>query len=289
LSALTLERLLAATIAAFAGALAVAAFAGATVPVASRPGQVRSAAREMARLARLLLDEGRIDASFGDRRALIASIAVAGVAGFSLLGKFGIVIGAIAAPLLLRFVVRQRRARHRARIDACAAGMALALASSLAAGRSVRGALLVAGRSTPQPLSAELDRLAVDLTLGGGLGESLESLCARTDSARVASLAAAIELHRGSGGDLVRLMRELADAFRDRDRALRDARTATAQARYTALVVAAIPVVMLIGLELSSPGLVTGALTFPPSAVMIAASAALAIGGVVVSHRVGAN
>lgn len=231
--------------------------------------------------------EGRIDDSFGSRRLLAVTLAAGAVGGFCLLGLFGFVAGLVLAPVSVRWAIRARRRRYAAQIDACAAELALALASALAAGRSVRGALLTAGASTPQPLAAELDRAVVDLALGGGIGDALAALRSRTGSTRIESMAGAIELHRGSGGDLVKLMRELADAFRDRDRALRDAHSASAQARFTAIVVAAIPVCVLAALELASPGSVSGALSLVPTALMMAVAIALMAFGVALSQRLG--
>jgi tight adherence protein B len=236
---------------------------------------------------RQLLHEGRIDESFGGRRLFASALAAGALAGFSALGLAGIPLGMVIAPLALRSLLRARRRRYAARIDACAAELALALASALAAGRSVRGALLTAGAATPEPLATELNRAAVDLTLGGGIGDALASLRSRTNSARIESLSGAIELHRGSGGDLVRLMRELADAFRDRDRALRDAHAASAQARFTAIVVAAIPLMFAAALELAVPGAVSGAFALVPTAMMLVASIALMGCGVALAQRLG--
>lgn len=232
--------------------------------------------------------EGRIDESFGSRRLFGATVAGGAVAGFSLLGPLGAIGGMLFAPLIVRWSVRTRRRRYAAQVDACAAELALALASSLSAGRSVRGALLTASASTPPPLAAELDRAVVDLTLGGSISDALAALRSRTGSTRIESLAGAIELHRGSGGDLVRLMRELADAFRDRDRALRDARSASAQARFTAIVVAFIPFGVATVLELAAPGSVGGALMLLPTAMMLGVSVVLMAFGVAISHRLGA-
>jgi tight adherence protein B len=238
-------------------------------------------------IALQLVDEGRIHESFGGRRFFLSAILLGALLGFAALGAIGVPIGALCAPFALRAMVRSRRRRYAARIDACAAEFALALASSLAAGHSVRGALLTAGVATPEPLAAEIDRAAINLTLGGAIGDALADLRARTNSPRIESLAGAVELHRGSGGDLVRLMRELAAAFRARDRALRDAHTASAQARFTAIVVAAIPVLVGVGLEFIAPGSVTGALTILPTAMMLGFAALLMACGVVLAHRIG--
>lgn len=271
-----------------AGAAAACAFYGlvALVPRTGEFSQLGSRAQRLGLILRQLFNEGRIDDSFGGRTQLAASISVGAVAGFVALGLLGVPIGAALAPIGLRAVIRSRRRRYAERIDGCAAELALAIASSLAAGRSVRGALLTAGAATPAPLASELDLAAVDLTLGGGIGDALAALRSRTNSARIESLAGAIELHRGSGGDLVRLMRELADAFRARDRAIRDAHSASAQARFTAIVVAAIPILVAAALELAAPGAVTGALTLLPTAMMLGVSVALMSCGVLMSHRI---
>jgi tight adherence protein B len=253
-------------------------------PVFSRLG---SGAQRWRLILRLLFDEGRIDESFGGRRVFVAALAGGAFAGFSAIGVPGIVLGVMLTPLALRSGLAARRRRYAARIDGCTAELALALASALAAGRSVRGALLTAGAATPEPLATELNRAAVDLTLGGGIPDALASLRSRTNSARIESLAGAIELHRGSGGDLVRLMRELADAFRARDRALRDAHAASAQARFTAIVVAAIPLVFAAGLELAVPGAVSGAFGLLPTAMMLCVSVALMACGVALAQRLG--
>lgn len=280
-------RALAATCAAAAGALGLCSARAALA--AAGPAHIAAPQRERWRaLARELAREGRIDDSFGGRRLLAATAAAGAVAGWSALGAVGIAAGAAIGPLALRGLVRARRRRHAARIDACSAELAQALASSLAAGRSVRGALLTAGAATPQPLAAELDRAAIDLTLGGSVTDALAALRSRTGSSRIESLAGAIELHRGSGGDLVRLMRELAEAFRARDRAIADAHAASAQARYTAYVVAAIPVGVAAMIELARPGAVTGAVGFVPTAVMLLISAALMSLGVLLARRISA-
>ncbi|MBK5229946.1 MAG: type II secretion system F family protein [Thermoleophilia bacterium] len=215
----------------------------------------------------------------------VFSCLAGGASGFALLGPVGALLGAAVGVPAVLMLIRARQARYARRVDDGAADLALALASALAAGHSVRGALLVAGRALPQPIAGELSRAAVDLTLGLTIEDTLAGLRGRTASRRLESLAGAIELHRRSGGDLARLMRELAAAFRARDGALRDARAATAQARFTALLVGAIPLVAGVFAELASPGSVSGAFSFAPTAVMLLCALALFATGTLLSLR----
>lgn len=222
------------------------------------------------------------------RRIIPAAALLGALCGLLLLGPAAALGGAVAAPLLIRQLQRRRLRRYAQRIDDGAADLALALASALAAGRSVRGALLTAGAVVPEPLAAQLRRTAVDLTLGRSTSEALGSLRRRTGSKRIESLTGAITLQRASGGDLVRLMRELAEAFRERDRARRDARSASAQARYTAIVVAVIPLFAALMIELATGGAASAALRLLPTAVMIGVAVALIATGVALSQRLAA-
>ena len=62
-------------------------------------------------------------------------------------------------------------------------------------------------------------------------------------------------LQRDAGGDLAALLRDLAAALEERGRVVADARSATAQARFTALLVTALPAAGLVLGELAQPGL----------------------------------
>ncbi|MGB0889614.1 MAG: hypothetical protein ACPGWS_04960, partial [Solirubrobacterales bacterium] len=75
--------------------------------------------------------------------------------------------------------------------------------------------------------------------------------------------------------------------FRARDRAIRDAQSATVQARYTAGVVAAMPLGMGVICELAKPGSVTGTLNYLPTAVMLVLAASVMALGTVGSWRIG--
>lgn len=290
---IAIELVLAACLVGLACALVVCSFQLAGESVMERLGGGRaakslrgSAARWQMTLAAVSRDGG---ASLGEahRRLWLAGIAAGAIIGFSLLGVAGALLGAAAGPCAVKVTLKSRRERFAARIDECAAEFALALASALAGGNSVRGALLAAARATPEPLARELERACVDLTLGQNVEDALITLRSRTASPRIESLTGAIELHRSSGGDLVQLMRELAAAFRTRDVAKRDAKTATAQARFTAIVVAAIPLTLGVVAELASPGSVSGAFALAPTAALMTVSVFLLAAGCLLCARIG--
>ena len=108
------------------------------------------------------------------------------------------------------------------------------------------------------PPAAELARLRADLELGASTAAGLAALTARLRSERVDSFAAALLSQQLGGGDLAGLLRRFAASSAERDRVAADARAATAQARFTGLLVVAMPAGAALFAELIEPGFVGG-------------------------------
>ena len=100
----------------------------------------------------------------------------------------------------------------------------------------------------------------------------LERLRLRAGCRAWDTLIAAILLQRDAGGDLPALLRELAAALEAADRLERDARTATAQARFTAWLVVGLPVAAAALAELAAPGFLAALVAAPlPAALTVCA------------------
>ncbi len=107
----------------------------------------------------------------------------------------------------------------------------------------------------------------------------------RVRSARVDAFAAALLSQRRAGGDLAGLLRRFADGAAERDRAADDARSATAQARFTGLLVVAMPSGGALFAELIQPGFLAKVLGAPASALLLVLAAALQVAGFVAIRR----
>jgi tight adherence protein B len=226
------------------------------------------------------------------RLAMLLAICLLG-GGWVLGGPVAGVVLATAGPWVAAGVARTRRRRHRAELGAGAPLVARALADALAGGHSIRGAVVAAagGGGVPGPAGEELRAAAAALTLGEPTDRVLERLRARTAGAPGAAgrgfelVVAAILLQHRAGGDLARLLRETATAIEDALRLERDARTATAQARFTGLLVAMLPLGAAGLAELGSPGYLLSLLRSPISAWLAGCAAALSLGGLLLVQR----
>jgi len=231
--------------------------------------------------------EGYVPSKVERRRlGLIAGAALLG-SGTWLLGPAPAAPLAAAGPAAASWAVSSRAARYRRAVEKALPRVAIAMADALAAGRSVRSALDASSGSLEGPAAAEVSRLRADLDLGMSLEDALGGLRDRIRSARVDSFTASLLSQRIAGGDLVSLLRRYAQAAGDRERVEADARSATAQARFTGVLVAAMPAGAALLAELLHPGFVTGMLSSPASLALIALSVGFQIAGFAAISRLG--
>ncbi len=221
-----------------------------------------------------------------ERRRLAGLGALAAIAcGWFVAGASVALPLAIAGPGLVAMVVSRRRARYRRAVETSIPDVANAVADSLTAGRSVRASLRAATASLDGPAAVELARLGAELDLGCPTAPALDGLRRRLRSARVDAFCAAVLSQRLAGGDLAALMRRFAEGSAERDRAAEDARTATAQARFTGLLVVAMPSGAALFAELMQPGFLARILTAPAAAALLASAVALQLLGFALIRR----
>jgi tight adherence protein B len=245
---------------------------------------VHALGRILAPLARIRR-EGR-EPSVPERRRL-ALVGTAGLfaSGWLLAGPLLGAALAMSGPWALTALVRHRRRRHRAELERQAPAVARAIADALGAGHAIPAAIVEAARGSSGPIAAELAAVARAMVLGEHAEAALGRLCARAQSRCYDVLVAAILLQRDAGGDLATLLRELAAAQEEAARLLADARAATAQARFTGLVVAVLPAGAAGLAELASPGSLAGILRVPLAAWLAGFAVLLQAAGFVAIRR----
>jgi tight adherence protein B len=265
-------------------AVMLAAVAGGMVAVALReallatPAVARwvSAAVEPLRRAG---SEGYVPTDAERRRlAAVGAGALAGAALF-VAGPGPAPVLALAGPAAAAWALGARRARYRRAVESGLPEVATAVADALTGGRSVRGALAAAAGSLDGAPGVEMARVGAELDLGSSTAEALAALQRRLRSAGVDSFVAALLSQQIGGGDLAGLLRRYAAAAADRDRVAADARSATAQARFTGLLVVAMPTGAALFAELVEPGFVGSMLSDPAATVLLALAAGLQLAG----------
>ncbi len=221
-----------------------------------------------------------------ERRRLAALGAAASVLAGWFVGGLTLALPlAVAGPLLAGWAIAHSRGRYRGSVERALPEAATAIADSLTAGRSLRASLPAAALSLDGPAAVELARLGAELDLGAPTGGAVEAWRRRMRSARVDAFAAALLSQRLAGGDLAGLLRRFAAGAAERDRVAEDAKAATSQARFTGLLVVAMPSGGALFAELLQPGFLLKVVGAPAAAVMLGLAAALQLIGFIAIRR----
>ena len=265
-------------------AIAIGAMAGGLLALAAREAAISSPAA--ARWLRVALEPLQRAAAEGyapstvERRRLAALATGAAILGGWFLGGFALALPlSIAGPAAMGWAIGARRRRYRRAIERSLPEVATAIADSLSAGRSLRASFPAAVASLDGPPAIELSRLAAELDLGAPTVNAVQGWRRRMRSERIDAFAAALLSQRLAGGDLAGLLRRFAAGAVERERVAEDARSATAQARFTGLLVVAMPTGGALFAELLQPGFLATLLASPPAAVLLALAASLQVVG----------
>ena len=231
--------------------------------------------------------EGR-DPAAPERRRLLALGGIAAfVAGALMIGPVAGAAGGVAGTVGMARLLGARRARYRRAVATGASAIATGLADAISGGHSVRGAVGLAAEGLDGPPAAELARVAAEIELGLPTGDALEAMGARAACPEIDAIVAATRLQARAGGDLARLLRDLAGAFEDQVRVEGEVRAATAQARFTGLVVILLPVGGALLGELAAPGFLAGMVSDPLSAWLLLVAVILQVVAAVAIRRLG--
>jgi tight adherence protein B len=231
--------------------------------------------------------EGRDPGALERRRLLLAGAAVAFLAGAAAFGPVAGLAAAALGPAGVGRVLSARRRRYRDGVDAGVAELAVAIADALGGGRSLRSALEEVAAAAGGAAGHELRRTTAELAAGAATDDALEAMRGRVRSPRVDTLVAACLLQRRAGGDLARLLRDLAHAMEEQGRLEDEVRTATAQARFTALLVVLLPVGGALLAELASPGWFAGLWRSALTAWLVGTALLLQALAALLMHRLG--
>jgi tight adherence protein B len=188
------------------------------------------------------------------------------------IGAFvGWLIGGVVPALVGLLVVsigstawrRRRISRRSAALDEQLADAVRSLAAGMRAGLSVPQAISFAAEEGQPPLATALARIVDNVGLGCRLDDALEQWATElgTDDARL--VVGVMALHRRSGGDLPRVLDQVADTLRERSAAAREVRGLTAQARLSGAILGLLPIGFFAFLWLTSRRDIEGAFDSP--------------------------
>ena len=160
---------------------------------------------------------------------------------------------ALAVPYFAREWVIRTLARRRNRFAEQLPDALQVVASALRSGHSLAGALAVVVESASEPMKSEMQRVVAAEQLGVPLQESMMVVAKRMDSRDVEQLALVAELQREAGGNAAEVVDAVAETVRERFDLRRLIKTLTMQGRMSRWIVSALPIGIVLILQLESP------------------------------------
>lgn len=160
---------------------------------------------------------------------------------------------ALAVPYFVREWVLRALKRQRSRFAEQLPDALQVIASALRSGHSFAGSLAVVVESAAEPMRSELHRVVADEQLGMPVQRSLGVVADRMASTDVDQLALVAELQRQAGGDMAEVVDRVSETVRERFDLKRLVETLTTQGRMSRWIVSALPIVILVVLQLENP------------------------------------
>jgi len=140
-------------------------------------------------------------------------------------------------------------------------------------------------RDADEPAATEFRRILIEHRLGRDLNEAMANCAERMDNADFSWVVQAIGIHREIGGDLARVLDNIVATIRDRATVHRQVRTLSAEGRMSARVLTSLPLLVIVGLQFTTPDYLTPMLTDPLGLLLIGVAATLIMVGLLVIRR----
>ncbi len=192
-----------------------------------------------------------------------------------------------ALGLLPYGILSFKRKRRISAFNAVLAESIDMLARALRAGHSVVGAMEMLAENAQEPAASEFGEIFKQQNLGLPMRDALMQLLDRVPSPDLRVLVTAILVQKDTGGNLAEILDRTVFVIRERLRIQGEIQVQTAQGRLTGWILSALPVVMLVLLNLVNPGYSSILLSDPFGRKLIYFSIAmLAVGSFIIRRIV---
>jgi tight adherence protein B len=154
------------------------------------------------------------------------------------------------------------------------------------AGFAFAQSLDVAAKRMGPPISVELNRVLLDISMGGSTEDALSAMNERICSDDVDMVVTAILIQRSSGGNLAEILDVVAETMRDRERVQGEIKTLTASQQLTGWILSLWPAALALGFFAITPSTMSRLWTTDAGLVLLGMWLTLNTLGVVSLRRI---
>ena len=202
------------------------------------------------------------------------------------LGSIWWTLFALLVPIGVREWVTRTLKRRRNQFAEQLPDALQVISSALRSGHSFAGALAVVVESAADPMKSEMQQVVADEQRGVPLEQAIGVVVDRMDSRDLEQVGIVAQLVRESGSNSAEVVDRVAETIRERFELRRLISTLTVQGRMSRWIVSALPVVILLLLQLINPHYMHPLVASTGGKVVIGLAAALVVGGSLVIKKI---
>ena len=218
-------------------------------------------------LTLVLASAGFLASSFATRNPVICVIV-------------GILLGAIP----FYYVSSKKRRRMNKLERQLPDGLEL-IARALRAGHAFSNGISLAADEFDDPLGTEFGRTLDEINFGVSVPDALKNLAGRVDSSDIKYFVVSVIIQRDAGGNLAEIMDKIGHVIRERFRLRGKIRVLSAEGKMTAVILGAIPFVVIIALHFMNPKYINTLLAEPAGKIVSGVAGFMMIIGILVMRR----
>jgi tight adherence protein B len=164
-----------------------------------------------------------------------------------------ILLFVMLAPLLPVLVLRTKRSRRVKRFGVQLPEALELITRGLKAGHPVPVAISMVSREMPDPIGTEFGVISDEVTYGSDLVSALNSLFDRVGQEDLPLFVTAVSIQTSSGGNLREILDGLSTTIRERGKLRRKVKAMASEARFSAMILSALPIGMFFVVQFVSP------------------------------------
>lgn len=195
------------------------------------------------------------------------------------------VIGLLATTFPVMVVAWKRKRRMRKFEERFPEALDL-LGRAVRAGHAFTTGLEIVSKESAEPVAGEFRACFEEQNFGLPMRDALLNMAERIPLVDVRFFVTALLVQKETGGNLAEILDELARVIRDRFRIYREVQVKTAQGRLTAVILIALPIFMLIALEMVNPSYVRVLFNDPLGPTLLGVAAVMQLIGSIVIWRI---
>jgi len=159
------------------------------------------------------------------------------------------------------------------------------LSRALRAGHAFTGSMKLAAENFDDPLGTEFEKTLDEINFGISTNDALKNLLNRVDLPDLRYFTASVILQRDTGGNLSEIMDSIARIIRERFKFRDKVRVLSAEGKFSAAILIAIPLLIIAYLQIVQPGYLDTLRSEPVGKILMTIAISMALLGVVLIRK----